>query len=464
MSPETPLSAASTDTRDRAARRFAERLPGEVEKATWPLERLWALRDERLRALVRSAQTRSPWHAERLRGVRADALSGNNLAMLPVMTKSDVMDHWDEIVADRRLTLAGVNTQLERIVREGPSLLLGEYLAMATGGSTGKRGVFVWHVNELIESTLAFRRGIQWRVKRDGARSAPPVRANVSAVSPIHMTTAIRWLTSRDAGTDGSFSPSQPMPEIVAGLNALQPELLYAYPSMLGILAAEARASRLRIRPHSIWTSAEPLLGEIRSAVEQWLGVPPLNIYATTECNVMAMANPPIAGLHVLEDSCILEPVDALGSPVPPGVEAAKLLVTNLLNQTFPLIRYEVSDQITFLDEPNPGPWWGRRIGDVPGRLEDVFTYANGVAVHPVVFASLLRGKSHIVEYQVRQTDSGAEVTLCTEGAFETTALARAIEVALERAGVSTPEVRVVRVDRIPRHPQTGKLRRFIAN
>ena len=86
MSPEAPLSAASTDTRDRAARCFAERLPAEVEKTTWPLERLWALRDERLRALVRSAQTRSPWHAERLRGVRADALSGNNLAMLPVMT------------------------------------------------------------------------------------------------------------------------------------------------------------------------------------------------------------------------------------------------------------------------------------------------------------------------------------------------------------------------------------------
>jgi hypothetical protein len=96
--------------------------------------------------------------------------------------------------------------------------------------------------------------------------------------------------------------------------------------------------------------------------------------------------------------------------------------------------------------------------------LEDVFTYANGVAVHPIVFASLLRAESRIVEYQVSQTESGAEITVCTEGAFETSALARAIEVALERAGVSTPEVRIAAVDRIPRHPQTGKLRRFIAN
>ncbi len=53
--------------RQRHVRAFQERLPGEVEKMTWPLERMHALRDERLRALIRTAKERSPWHARRRR-------------------------------------------------------------------------------------------------------------------------------------------------------------------------------------------------------------------------------------------------------------------------------------------------------------------------------------------------------------------------------------------------------------
>ena len=90
--------------RQRHLHAFAERLADEAERLTWPLERLHRLRDERLRALVRTAKARSPWHAQRLAGVDVDALTGADLAAIPTMTKTDVMEHWDEIVTDRRLT------------------------------------------------------------------------------------------------------------------------------------------------------------------------------------------------------------------------------------------------------------------------------------------------------------------------------------------------------------------------
>jgi phenylacetate-CoA ligase len=91
--------------RQRHLRAFADRLPVEVERLTWPLERLHRLRDERLRALLGTAKARSPWHAKRLAGVDVDTVTGANLAAVPTMTKTDVMEHWDEIVTDRRLTL-----------------------------------------------------------------------------------------------------------------------------------------------------------------------------------------------------------------------------------------------------------------------------------------------------------------------------------------------------------------------
>ena len=54
-------------------------------------------------------------------------------------------------------------------------------------------------------------------------------------------------------------------------------------------------------------------------------------------------------------------------SPGGPGTRARKLLVTNVINHVLPLIRYELTDEVTVLDEPNPGPWTGRRIADIEG-------------------------------------------------------------------------------------------------
>jgi hypothetical protein len=79
------------------------------------------LRDQRLRALLRTAKARSPWHAKRLAGVDVDAVTGADLAALPTMTKTDVMEHCDEVVTDRRLTLELAEAHLERVAAEGPA-------------------------------------------------------------------------------------------------------------------------------------------------------------------------------------------------------------------------------------------------------------------------------------------------------------------------------------------------------
>src|SRR6267142_1373926 len=90
--------------RQRHVEAFTARLAGEADKLTWPLEQLHALRDMRLRALLRAAKEGSPWHAERLRSIDPDAARPPDLASVPTMTKADLMAHWDDIVTDRRPT------------------------------------------------------------------------------------------------------------------------------------------------------------------------------------------------------------------------------------------------------------------------------------------------------------------------------------------------------------------------
>ena len=115
--------------------------------------------------------------------------------------------------------------------------------------------------------------------------------------------------------------------------------------------------------------------------------------------------------------------------------------MTAVANPTLPLIRFELTDQVTLLDTPCPCGSAHRLIADVESRLDDVFTYPGGQVVHPLVFGSLLGRDPGIVEYQVRQTPSGAEVLIVGAPA-DPPVLARAMAAELTRQA-------------------TGKVRRF---
>jgi hypothetical protein len=68
-----------------------------------------------------------------------------------------------------------------------------------------------------------------------------------------------------------------------------------------------------------------------------------------------------------------------------------------------------------------------------------------------------------VVEYQVRQTERGADVAVVCDGALDEAGLAASLRAVLADAGVPDPEVTVGAVDAIDRHPETGKAKRFVA-
>ena len=86
--------------------------PRLIERLDWPADRLAAHRAQRLREVVRDAVDRSPWHRERLAGVDLDRLDEASLRELPPMTKTDLMENFDRIVTDERLSLELVNAHL----------------------------------------------------------------------------------------------------------------------------------------------------------------------------------------------------------------------------------------------------------------------------------------------------------------------------------------------------------------
>jgi phenylacetate-CoA ligase len=434
---------------------FAARLPETLQRLDWSTDQVRAEREHRLRILIRTAQERSPWHRERLGGVNPERLREEDLPGLPTMTKSDLMANWDAIVTDRRLSLEVVEQHLAGLTTD--AYLLDYFHAVASSGSTGPRGVFVYDWEGWLVAGLG---SIRYFVKQAAINPevATPVAAIVAAERPTHITSAVSQTFSNPSRPIHLVPATWAIGEIVDRLNELQPTILIGYASMLHILAEHARDGRLRIQPRRMSSTAEPLLPEARRAIMEVWGVPVTNGYGASEGLIAAGC--PSGGGHVMDDLIYFEPVDVLGRPVPVGVTSDKVYITNLYNLAIPIIRYEITDQVAWLDEPCDCPWPHRRIGDVQGRLDDVFTYRD-VKVHPHVFRSALSRHKGVTAYQVRQTERGATVKVQLIGNLRNEELEREIELALGKVGLADPHVTVTPVETIDRGA-TGKLKRFV--
>lgn len=459
---DTAMTPATTSPyeqlRQRHLARAGELLPPMLDRLTWPAERLAEHRTTELRRLLRVAREASPWHRERLAGVDIDSVDESDLSAVPVMTKDDLMAHFDDIVTDDRLRLDVVEEHLAGLTSD--AYLFDRYHAVSSGGSSGTRGVFVYDWDAWATAIWTVQRHLVRGARTTGRSAISTVMIGASV--PQHMTSALPQTFTMPNAEIERIPVTRPTAEIVDGLNAAQPSVVVGYPSALHVLVAEARAGRLRISPRAISTTAEPLLPEIRAALEETFGVSVVNSYGASEGGGTAIGCGAGPWLHLSDDVVIVEPVDTAGRPVPPGTRADKIYLTNLFNHALPLIRYELTDQLELIPGAAPCPCGSthRLISDPYGRLDDVFDYG-GLAVHPHLFRGPLSRRQEVVQYQVRQTPDGAVVAVQASGRVDTAALAAELTGALHGIGLPDPRVRVDAVDRIERQV-SGKLRRFV--
>ena len=177
-----------------------------------------------MRALVSAAVKGSSWHRRRLEGIDISSLSDRAIVDLPVMTKTDVMDNFDSVVTDTRLSRRLCEEHLDRNPGDH---LLGEFQVVASGGSSGSRGVFVYGWDAWA---ICYASNVRFQA-RDWARDptlagTPRVIAVVAASSPTHISAALSRTFSSGDNARHLFPVSLPLETIVAGLNELQPTVL----------------------------------------------------------------------------------------------------------------------------------------------------------------------------------------------------------------------------------------------
>jgi phenylacetate-coenzyme A ligase PaaK-like adenylate-forming protein len=449
------VRSETASERRHAAVRAA--LPDHVERLTWSRERIEGHQRNALRGLLRHALAHSPFHTERLAGVDADGFELADLAQLPTMTKTQLMASFDYVVTDPRLRRALVERHLATAGAE-PVELLGEYLAIASGGSSGERGVYVLSRAESVDYLLGITRAAAGRILAMGGPPPGGVPMSmVAAGSAVHATRALPALFTGDIFDIESTPVTAPLEWIVERLNARRSPLLYGYASILGRLAAEQDAGRLHIAPMVVTSTSEHLEGDSRARIQAAFGAPVVDGFASSE-GLVGSSPPGEPEIALATDLAIVELVDEANRPVAPGVPSAKALVTNLFNRTQPLIRYELPDRFVRLPDTEAH---GHMRVSVDGRADDLLRFGD-VVVHPLVVRSVLVSRAEIVEYQVRQTPRGVDVDVVAPGGTDEAALARALEAALRGAGLHGAEAAVECADAISRDPSTGKARRFV--
>ena len=121
---------------------MAAGVPEQLARLTWTAERIQQEQAERLQTLLAHAIERSPFHRRRLAGIDVAAVDPADLSALPVMTKAQMMGALDDIFTDRRLNRGDVEAALAATTTH-PVPILDDYIALASGGCSGQRGVFV---------------------------------------------------------------------------------------------------------------------------------------------------------------------------------------------------------------------------------------------------------------------------------------------------------------------------------
>lgn len=412
-----------------------------------PREKLEDIQAWKLRRLIEHAYRHVPYYRElfRRKGLEPeDIRSVEDLSKVPVLTKSMVREHHDDLTADNSRKFSPyVNT---------------------TSGSTGTPLRFIQDRNVSIARFAFFLR--VWRI---------------AGYRPW-----MRW-----AQMDGMYVPGKgdPVWRYCPSLNSLQisapamkdsdcglvldelerfkPRILRGYASSLYTLASHAHRHRIPVgfRLKSIVTGAETLEDYQRRLMQEVFGAPVFDIYSSWEA-VCLIYECRAHTMHQFMEFSVMELLDGNDRPVPPG-EVGEITATSFFNHSMPFIRYKTGD-LACLSENGCTCGTGHPVvGRILGRKDDALFDTTGslVPFHGFLMGTLTsyRGLEGLHQTQIVQNSQDCvEVYLVVPDRSRLVSIKAEMESSIRERLGEDMNIRFIETDDIPREAN-GKSR-FVKN
>ncbi len=342
------------------------------ELETLPREALEALQLKRLKNTIERVYNLVPFYKRKFEEAKIkpeDVKSLDDLKRLPFTTKQDLRDNYP----------FGLFTiPLEQVVR-----------VHASSGTTGKptvvgyskRDVEIW--SDLMARSLAAA-GV----------SKGDVIQNAYGYGLFTGGLGAHYGGERLGATVIPISGGNTKKQIMI-MKDFDSTILTATPSYTLYLAetmAEIGIKREELKLKIGILGAEPWSDEMRKSIEEKLNIDAIDIYGLSEIMGPGVAIECIdakEGLHIWEDAFIPEIIDPETGDVLPDGEEGELVITTILKEAIPLIRYRTRDITRIIKEPCKCGRTHRRIERIKGRSDDMLII-RGVNIFPSQIESLL--------------------------------------------------------------------------
>ncbi|MFB6216205.1 MAG: phenylacetate--CoA ligase family protein [Candidatus Aenigmatarchaeota archaeon] len=211
-----------------------------------------------------------------------------------------------------------------------------------------------------------------------------------------------RWITPRDL-----VRKERDYREQLDRLGELDNQYIVYFPMVLFTLAKLYLQGdpSYDISPDIILTYGENLTPEMRETIEKAFDAEIYDNYASAEFGRIAVECPEGNGYHVQSDSVLVEVVDEEGDEVEEG-EIGEVVVTGLVNEACPLIRYNQGDIAVKggADRCECGTSFPRLKG-IKGRKQNIVRNNEGERILPSQIIDVLARYNDLLLFQFAESD-----------------------------------------------------------
>jgi len=387
----------------------------------WSQERLHQLQQQKLAALISHAFQRVPYYRRTLEEAgycEGEAFRVEDLARLPIL--------------DKDMLRSSLQDMLDPQIRVTVNY---------SGGSTGTPIAFyqdhnywLWNRADKIRTyrMAGYKFGapclVVWGADQDSRQHRGLRRLVVD-----QFLLNLNWVNAFK-------QTSQDVRRVLRTISKVKPEFVVGYASSLHLLAQSMLANGAQPStegPRGIQSSAEVLTPAMRQTIQEAFGAPVFDRYGGRELGNVAQECDAHEGLHVLEESNLVEVVDANGQASGPGL-LGRIIVTNLNNHGMPFVRYDTGDIGAWLEGNCPCGRGMKRLQGIVGRSSSLITTPTGVVIHGEFFTHLFYGLGTIKQFQVVQETPEAVIVTIVPGEGFNIACEETLRKAILRQGISS--------------------------
>lgn len=425
-------------------------LPGQRRVPYLPQERWRALRDARVRSIVRYAAKSVPYYRDLFRARSIDPReirTAADLDRLPLLEKDTIRQ-----APERFLSESVRRSRALPFVTSGstsaPLNVYHDYRSMLANIAYGERE------REVVARLCG--KGMRWRE----LMVIYPEATFLKVLDFYRRSTFIPLRPQRFM-----LPVTEPVENAVEAVNRFQPDVIVGYAGYLEMLFRAVKVRGLRMHlPRLVIFGGEAMTTPGHDLITEQFGLPLIALYNAVESFKIGFMCEEGTDYHLHEDLCRVRIVDGAGQPAAAG-ELGEVVISNLVNRATVLLNYRLGDVAS---RATYSCACGRTLPlltSLEGRVEDILILPDGTFVHPVAIWSIFKGRPEVLRYQlIQHTGESFELRLVMsdEETFHRLLpeILRELHARVGRSATIAPAL----CDHLEMHGTSGKFRAVISN